>query len=114
MKKLIIGLCLIGTLSACADQPDAIAPAPVPTSTYAHMNCRALAAEQSRIVANVNTLTASQKKKADSDAVVMGVGMVLFWPALFALSSGSDQSAQLAQAKGQYDAINTVQAQNGC
>jgi acid phosphatase class B len=114
MKKLICAVSAVAMLSACADQPDAIAPAPVPTYTYANMNCRALAAEHARVVANVNTLTASQKKKADSDAVAMGVGMVLFWPALFALSAGSDQSAQLAQAKGQYDAINTMRAQRGC
>lgn len=113
MKKLLTPVILMSFLTACATQPTEIVATPTPTSAYTGLSCNALVAEQNRIVQSVNTLTGAQKKKADSDAVAMGVGMLLFWPALFFLK-GDDQAPQLAAAKGQYDAIQSVSLQKGC
>ncbi len=101
-------------LSACAQSPDEIAAAPVSTATYSSMSCRQLQAEAVRLNNDVARLTGQQQKKATNDAVAMGVGMVLFWPALFALGSGSDVAPQLAQAKGQAEAIQAAARQRGC
>ncbi len=113
MKKLLTSVILLSFLTACASQPEAIVATPTPTSTYSGLSCNALRAEQNRIVQNVNTLTGAQKKQADNDAVAMGVGMILFWPALFFLK-GDANAPQLAAAKGQYDAIQSVSLQKGC
>ena len=101
-------------LAACAQQPDQIAAVPVSSYPYQQMSCKQLAYERAQVVNSVNALTAAQKQKADSDGAVMAVGMILFWPALFALSAGNDQANALAQAKGQYDAIDTAQKVKGC
>ena len=113
MRKILTSMFLLSFLTACATQPTDIVAMPTPTSTYAGLSCNALAAEQNRVVQSVNTLTSAQKKNADNDAIAMGVGMVLFWPALFFLK-GDDQATQLAAAKGQYDAIQSVRLQKGC
>lgn len=54
-----------------------------------------------------------QDKTASDDSVAMGVGLVLFWPALFFIS-GSDQKAQLSQLKGEYDALEQMAIQKNC
>jgi hypothetical protein len=110
------GLALAATLAltACAQSPDEIAAAPVSTATYSSMSCRQLQAEAVRLNNDVARLTGQQQKKATTDAVAMGVGMVLFWPALFALGAGSDVGPQLAQAKGQAEAIQAAARQKGC
>jgi hypothetical protein len=112
-KKLTTSVILMGFLSACATQPSEIIATPTPTSNYSGLSCNALRAEQNRIVQNVNTLTGAQKTRADNDAAAMGVGMILFWPALFFLK-GDTNAPQLAAAKGQYDAIQSVSLQKGC
>ena len=43
----------------------------------------------------------------------MGVGLVLFWPALFFLAT-PDQKEELAQLKGDYDALQAVALQQRC
>ena len=101
-------------LTACAQSPDEIAAAPVSAAAYSSMSCRQLQAEAVRLNDEVARLTGQQQQKANTDAVAMGVGMVLFWPALFALGSGSDVGPQLAQAKGQAEAIQAAARQKGC
>ena len=113
MKKLITSVILMGVLSACATPPSEIVGTPTPTSNYTGLSCNALRAEQTRIVQTVNTLTGAQQSRADSDSAMMGVGMILFWPALLFLK-GDANAAQLAAAKGQYDAIQAVSIQKGC
>lgn len=114
MKKVVMSAVALAMLSACASQPDKIMATPTSTTQYDRMNCRSLGAEQTRIVSSVNLLTANQKGKADNDAALMGVGMILFWPALFFLNGDSANAPQLAVAKGQYDAIMDVRAAKGC
>ena len=114
MKKLILAVTSLALVSACATQPDQIMATPTSTTQYDRMSCRSLGAEQTRIVSSVNVLTAAQKQKANNDAAVMGIGMILFWPALFALKGDKTTAPQLAVAKGQYDAIMSVRSAKGC
>ncbi|WP_200241917.1 hypothetical protein [Lamprobacter modestohalophilus] len=43
----------------------------------------------------------------------MGVGLVLFWPALFFLAGG-DKKDELARLKGEYDALEQAAIQKDC
>lgn len=61
----------------------------------------------------VRDMAGAQDKKAKSDQVAMGVGLLLFWPAIFFLA-GSDHKNELAHLKGEYDALNTVGIQKKC
>ncbi|WP_170467168.1 hypothetical protein [Ruegeria arenilitoris] len=115
MKKLIFPA-LVGSLltSACAQKAEKVTAAYVPTTLYSGESCKDLRLEQARVVAQVNHLAGEQDKKAQNDAVAMGVGLVVFWPALFLMAADKDESSQLAQMKGQYDAIQAAGAQKGC
>lgn len=114
MKKPISALLALALLAACAPEPDSIAATYVSPSTYSSYNCRSIVAERNRVVQKVNELTGVQKKKASNDAVATGVGLVLFWPALFMLGTGSDVEAQLATMKGNYDALTAAGTEKGC
>lgn len=114
MKKYITALIALSFVAGCASQPEQIAAAPVPVSLYMHSSCSQLRADEAQILASVNSLTADQKQKATGDSLAMGVGLVLFWPALFILAAGNDKQGELAQAKGQYDAIQGAKAAKGC
>lgn len=114
MRKSLSGLLALATLAACASQPEAVTATYVSPAIYASYNCRAIVEERNRVVQKVDELTGVQKKKASNDAVATGVGMVLFWPALFMLGTGSDVEPQLAAMKGNYDALTAVGTQKGC
>lgn len=102
------------SVAACASQPDKVIASYVSPSTYSSFSCKQIISERNRIVQKVNELNGVQKKKADNDAAAMGIGMILFWPALFALGGGSDVEPQLASMKGNYDALTSVGTQKSC
>ena len=54
-----------------------------------------------------------QDKTASNDSVAMGVGLVLFWPALFFIDS-SDQKVEVARLKGEFDALEQAAIQKKC
>lgn len=114
MKKLLGALCLVPLLAACAESPNQIEAAYVSPSAFQGRSCNALMIERNDIVQSVNHLTAKQKEAATTDAVAMGVGLFLFWPAILAVGLTDDNAAELAVAKGNYDAITTQMTAQKC
>jgi hypothetical protein len=61
----------------------------------------------------MNEIAGVQDDIAGDDAVAMGVGLVLLWPALFFIES-DDQHVELARLKGEFDALEQVAIQKDC
>ena len=113
MKKMIAaGLCLALT-TACATHPNNIQAAYVSPMAFSTYSCDQLREENTRLMARVDEVTGQQRKRANTDAWAFGVGMVLFWPALFFMANG-DQKEELSRLKGEHDALQTVAAQKQC
>lgn len=113
IKKLTIFSAMF--LVGCASQPEDIQTSYVSTMQYANYDCQQLAMESDRISRRVSELYGNLKKKADNDAVQMGVGLVLFWPTLFFLEGGDGPEAQeYARLKGDRDALEKVAVQRKC
>ncbi|MGE6246794.1 hypothetical protein ACQKCF_12410 [Psychrobacter proteolyticus] len=63
----------------------------------------------------VATITGQVDKEASADAWQMGVGLVLFWPALFFLEGGDGTlQSNYALLKGKYEAVSTQYSRKGC
>jgi hypothetical protein len=100
-------------LAACAAAPDKIQANYVSPVEYSNLDCDQIRSELFRVSSQVRVLTGQQRRKHTNDQVAMGVGLVLFWPALFFLVGG-DKRDQLAELKGQYDALNSVAITKKC
>ena len=69
--------------------------------------------EIQRVDRKTREIAQAQRKESNKDAVAMGVGMLLFWPALFMLI-GKDKSNELARLKGEFDALEQAAIQKEC
>lgn len=114
MKHAVTALTTCAFLAACASSSEDIAPSYVSPSVYGGYDCEQLLAERQRLTAKVNEVSRAQDDKASNDAVATGVGVILFWPALFFLAAGSDREAELASLKGNYDAVQQGVIQKKC
>ncbi len=113
--KTKLAIAAAAFLSACASQPNEIPAQSVSTLSYKDYDCDQLAMEADRVNRRVSELYANLKKTADGDAMQMGVGLVLFWPALFFLEGGDGPEAQeYARLKGERQAIETVAIRRKC
>ena len=59
-------------------------------------------------------MSIEQDSTSSKDAIVMGVGLVLFAPALLLLATGDDNEKEIAIYKGEYNAIRDAAAQKNC
>lgn len=111
----IIGTALVAaSVSGCASNSREIAAAYVSPLAYNGYSCPQLAAELQRISSRVQQVSGTVDDRASNDSVAMGVGMILFWPALFFMKGDGPEAQELARLKGEYEAVNQAAIRNNC
>ncbi|HEY9235117.1 MAG TPA: hypothetical protein VIP08_08790 [Phenylobacterium sp.] len=113
MKRIITALTCAAFVAGCATKSDKISASYVSPLQYGAYDCDQVQAEMIRVSAKVREVAGAQDKQAKNDQVAMGVGLVLFWPALFFLASG-DRKEELSRLKGEYEALESAAIQKKC
>ncbi len=101
-------------LGGCATSSSNIAASYTSPMQYQAYDCPQLIGEAQRIHGRVNQLAGRLDEAASNDKVLVGVGMVLFWPVLFALGGTKQQEADYARLKGEYDAVQQALIARKC
>lgn len=115
MKKPVAILVAIALgASGCATTSGDIAASYVSPMQYQSYDCAQLAAETQRVQARAAQLAGRLDEAAANDKVLTGVGVVLFWPALFALGGTKQQEAEYARLKGEHDALTQAAIARKC
>lgn len=112
-KILIVTVAASVVLAGCAKSSEDVVAQYQSPARYKNLTCDELSMELERVQASVLQLSDEQDNAATRDKVAMGVGLVLFWPALFILAAG-DEKEELARLKGEYETLDTVYAQKDC
>lgn len=114
-KKTIFTFLLSISLgvSACASKSEDIKPVYVSPLQYHNYNCNQIQMEMSRVTRRVNELAGVQDSQAQGDSVALGVGLILFWPALFFMI-GDDQKEEIARLKGEYESLEKAAIEKEC
>jgi hypothetical protein len=113
-KRTVAQCVCIAQVAACASSPDSIEARYVSPISYQSWTCEQLIDERKRLDGEVQRIAALQKENADADAAMMGVGLVLFWPALIGLAATKDRKEELGKIKGEYEAVNEQSRMKSC
>lgn len=113
-RSVPAALVVSGLLAACAQNPKDITPSYVSPVLYQNLTCEQLTLEAQRVSARAVELTGTQQQKASNDAVAMGVGLVIFWPALFFIKGDKQTAAELARLRGELEAIQQASIAKNC
>jgi hypothetical protein len=113
-KTIAIAVGLAAALSSCASKPKDIEAAYVSSTLYESLSCDRLREEATAVSARAIAASGTQQKKADNDAVAVGVGLVIFWPALFFAKGDGASAAEVSRLKGEMKAIETASLKNNC
>ena len=99
MKIIIIVAAGAFALAGCATRAENISAAYVSPIQYQNYTCAQLQEEAARVSARAAIANGAQDQKATGDAVATGVGVVLFWPALFFIKgdAGAGKTTLLQQ-----------------
>jgi hypothetical protein len=114
LNKLVCYATIATFLAGCATAGKDVAATFVSPMQYSTYDCDQLRQELGRVGSRVGQLTGRLDEAASNDKAIVGVGMILFWPALFALGGTKQQEAELSRLKGEYDAIQTTSTSKKC
>jgi len=93
-------------LGGCASNPDKLPTSYVSPFKYRDYDCEQIALEMENVSSRSRLLYNQLAKERSADNMQMGVGLVLFWPALFFLEGGDGpQAAEFSQMKGEFEAL---------
>lgn len=101
-------------LAGCASSSKEISAAYVSPIMYQGYSCQQLAGEMQRISARVQQVSGTVDGRANNDAAMMGIGLILFWPSLFFIKGDGPEAQELARLKGEYDAVNQAAIRQNC
>jgi len=104
-KSIVYAVAACIALSGCATASKDIASLYVSPLQYQAYDCDQLSSETQRIQTRVVQLGGRLDTAASNDKAIAGVGVLLFWPALFALGGTKQQEADYARLRGEYDAV---------
>jgi hypothetical protein len=93
-------------LGGCAPHAAEIAPAPISTARYAGWDCGKLAREQKFVDSSLAKVSADQDSAADRDALMV---FLIGVP-----TSGGGVKGQVADLKGQQNALHEAELDRGC
>jgi hypothetical protein len=96
-------------ICGCAARPESIAPAYVSTLNYSNLTCPQLAEENARVSSAYVTAAAEQKHARKTDT--MGV---IFLGLPVGSMTGENVAPQVANLKGEANAIHEVETQKNC
>lgn len=113
-RILITSLAVAMALAGCATASKDISAAYVSPIQYQSYDCDQLASESQRLTTRVQQLGGRLDEAASNDKAITGVGMILFWPALFALGGTKQQEAEYARLRGEADAIQAAAIGKKC
>ena len=113
--KLVTAAALSGAtlMSACAAYPNSIQASYVSPNQYRSYSCEQLFDEAARLNDEVNRVSDVQRANANGDTAFV-VGSLFLWPVIAGLATTHDHAQELAQDKGQLQAVRTELATRGC
>jgi hypothetical protein len=113
-KPLAAAIAAAMALASCAKDANQVGASYISPVTYQSYTCPQLAEEAQRVSARAAQTAGIQDQKATNDKVAVGVGLIIFWPALLFTKGNDENTAELARLKGQMDAIEQISIQKRC
>ena len=114
MKASYIAFASALFLTACAKDANQVGATYISPVLYDAYTCPQLSEEAQRVSSRAAQSAGVQDQKATNDKVAMGVGLVVFWPALLFTKGNDENTAELARLKGQMDAIEQASIKKRC
>jgi hypothetical protein len=100
--------------AGCATRSSDIQAAYVSPVQYHSFSCQQLREEAARVSARAAVASGAQDQSATNDAVATGVAVVLFWPAAFLVHGNGANAQEVAQLKGDMDALDQANVTKNC
>ncbi|MDM6944151.1 hypothetical protein, partial [Klebsiella michiganensis] len=85
-----------------------------PTALYENLSCEQLVTEAGTVSNRAHEAAGLQHRHRVEDTVAVAAGVTIFWPALFFVHGADATAAEIAQLRGEMEAIETASNTRNC
>lgn len=114
MYKRGIAVLWAAALAGCASSSKDIQATYVSPVQYQSYTCQQLTLEAQALSTRAAQVSGAQDEKRTSDAVATTAAVIIFWPAAFLVRGDGQTAAELANLKGQMQAVEQASIQKKC
>jgi hypothetical protein len=114
MKQVLGATTAALILAGCASKSQDISATYVSPVAYQNFTCAQLQQEAEGVSQRAAQAAGQQDKARKNDQVKTAVGVVLFWPVLLFNEGDGRTAAELANLKGQMNAIQSASTKKKC
>lgn len=107
-------LLLSFALAGCASRSVDVAPQPSDPAQFGGWTCEAMFDEMDRVQQRAADVAYAVDARHGNNVIALSLGVMVFWPALFAMRPDGPDAAELAQLKGRHDALRVAAAGSRC
>ena len=100
--------------SGCASRSSDVAPQGANPAQFSSWSCDRIDEETARVQRRAAEVAWDVDERAGNNVVALGVGLMIFWPALLALRPEGPEAEDLARLKGRFEALRTASSQARC
>lgn len=101
-------------LAGCATRSQDVRPAPADPADFATWSCERIHDEQDLVQQKAADVAYAVDERAGTNILALGVGVTVFWPALFALRPDGPEAGDLARLKGRFEALQIAATLRRC
>jgi len=113
LKTLTLALAA-AVLAGCATRAIEVQPTPTDPKEFAAWDCERIDAEVDGVQKRATDVAYAVDERAGSNIMALGIGVMVFWPALVAMRPPGPESEELARLRGRYEALQAAAQAKGC
>lgn len=106
----VLGLALAG----CATRSANVPPKPGDPAEFAGWSCERLDDETDAVQQRAAEVAYDVDERVANNVVALGVGVMIFWPAMLAMRPDGLEADELGRLKGRFEALRTASARQRC
>lgn len=101
-------------LAGCASRSAEVKPLPSSPLAFAAWDCERIFEEADRVQQRAAEVAWSVDERAGNNIIALGLGTMVFWPALLAMRPDGPEAAELARLRGRHEALQAAAARRDC
>ena len=111
---LLAGCALALGVAGCATRAVDVRPVPANAADFMAWDCSRIDDEQDAVQQRAADVAYAVDERAGNNILALGVGVMVFWPAILAMRPAGLEAQDLAQLKGRFEALQTASRLKGC
>ena len=101
-------------LAACATRSVDVPPQAVSPAEFATWDCSRIDEEIDLVQQRAADRAYTVDESAGNNILAMGIGLMVFWPAMLAMRSNGQDAEELARLKGRFEALRGASKKQSC